>query len=300
MKNLLGLLLCVLAFISNAANPSFKSFDPNYFSTNSLNIQVRAPLSAITNSGTAAYSNASAFALAQSGTIVTQNASFAVTLNSGLLVTNNSGAINGTNVFEVDSVGNTAAFAVRTNGTVVARNGVGVGSINANASSIQMSAGAGSSEGYLEFFNGSTRRGYLGFGTATIPLNLENSASFQVLGGNQINSGSITVTGAVIQPFVPLTWSATSELDVAETVGNLKTVTLGGDWTPHSTNRASGRWFTAIITGAATNCAVTYPAWHWMSQVAPTTHASNKIASLTVVFTGSAETNGVANYSVEP
>ena len=39
MKNLLGLLFCVLAFVSNAANVSFSSFDPKYFSTNSLNIQ---------------------------------------------------------------------------------------------------------------------------------------------------------------------------------------------------------------------------------------------------------------------
>jgi len=102
MKNILGLLLCILAFVSNAANVSFKSFDPNYFSTNSLNIQVRAPLSAITNAGTAAYSNASAFALAGSiqtnwpvssitnaGTAAYSNATAFALAQSGMIMTNN-------------------------------------------------------------------------------------------------------------------------------------------------------------------------------------------------------------------
>ena len=46
--------------------------------------QTNWPVSAITNAGTAAYSNSTAFALAQSGTIVTQNNSFSLVLSNVL------------------------------------------------------------------------------------------------------------------------------------------------------------------------------------------------------------------------
>lgn len=118
--------------------------------------------------------------------------------------------------------------------------------------------------------------------------------------GTLRNDGAGALTWSTVEPIASLTWASTTTLDVHATNANYRSLTLGGDTTFDTANRAAGHWITVFVTGAATNCALTLPSWKVMNQASPTNLAAGKVASLTVFFTGTTDASGICNYAVQP
>jgi hypothetical protein len=96
-----------------------------------------------------------------------------------------------------------------------------------------------------------------------------------------------------------LTYAATTTFDCDG--DGFKTVTLTGNITFASSNRAAGRSVTIRIVGDSSSRTLTWPAgWKWIGAAAPSTLAANKVAVLTVTFFGTADSDAVAAYAVEP
>jgi hypothetical protein len=96
-----------------------------------------------------------------------------------------------------------------------------------------------------------------------------------------------------------LTYAATTTFDCDG--DGFKTVTLTGNITFASSNRAAGRSVTIRIVGDSSSRTLTWPAgWKWIGAAAPTSLAANKVAVLTVTFFGTADSDAVAAYAVEP
>lgn len=145
-------------------------------------------------------------------------------------------------------------------------------------------------------------------GAYTNVVLIGDGATIGSTGQNQVNFGpGMTVSvpgtlsaGASVYPITASSWSSTTSIDVASGNNNYRTLTLGGDTTFTSANRAAGHWATVIITGAATNCNLTLPSWKFQNQAAPTVLAASKTATITVLFVDGTDANAIANYSYQP
>ena len=96
-----------------------------------------------------------------------------------------------------------------------------------------------------------------------------------------------------------LTYAGTTNIDLDG--DGFQTVTLTGVITFTTSNRAAGRSKTIRIIGDTSSRALTWPAgWTWVGAAAPTALAANKDAILTITAFGTADTDIVAAYAVEP
>lgn len=97
-----------------------------------------------------------------------------------------------------------------------------------------------------------------------------------------------------------LTYAATTDIDFANT-DSVWLLTLTGNVTFTTSNKAAGKSKTIIITGGASTRTYTFPAgWVFMDMVAPTSLAANKKAFLHLYCQGTAEADVSAFYSVQP
>jgi hypothetical protein len=95
-----------------------------------------------------------------------------------------------------------------------------------------------------------------------------------------------------------LTYAATTDIDL-DTDG-FQTVTLTGNITFTTSNRAAGRSKTIRIVGDSSLRTFTFPGWTFVGAAAPASLAANKDAILTITAFGTADTDIVAAYAVEP
>lgn len=95
-----------------------------------------------------------------------------------------------------------------------------------------------------------------------------------------------------------LTYAATTDIDM-DTDG-FQTVTLTGDITFTTSNRAAGRSKTIRIVGDSSLRTFTFPAWTFIGATAPASLEANKDAVLTITAFGTADTDIIAAYAVEP
>jgi hypothetical protein len=80
-----------------------------------------------------------------------------------------------------------------------------------------------------------------------------------------------------------------------------KTLTLTGDVAITTTNRAALRMVTVRIIGDSSQRTLTLSeAWKWIGAAKPTTLAAGKVAVLSLTAFGSAESDVIAAYAVEP
>jgi hypothetical protein len=97
-----------------------------------------------------------------------------------------------------------------------------------------------------------------------------------------------------------LTYAATVNLDMAALAGLYRTLTLTGNVTFTTSNRAAGRAVVIrLLPGASPRTLNFPPGWVFLSAV-PTTLAANKTAVLSVTFFGAADTDAVVAYAVQP
>lgn len=93
------------------------------------------------------------------------------------------------------------------------------------------------------------------------------------------------------------TYAATTNLDLTK---GLQTVTLTGDVTFTTSNKAAGVYLTVRVVGDGSNRTLAFPAWKFVGTVAPTTLVANKVAILTLICFGTADTDIVASWVSQP
>lgn len=99
--------------------------------------------------------------------------------------------------------------------------------------------------------------------------------------------------------FAPITYGATVDLDLAALDGQYRTITLTGNITFTTSNRAAGRTVVIRLLPGASERTLTFPAdWVFVS-VIPTTIAANKTAILSLTFFGTNNSDCIATYSVQ-
>jgi len=95
-----------------------------------------------------------------------------------------------------------------------------------------------------------------------------------------------------------LTYAATTDIDF--TLADYRSLALTGNVTFTTSNRAAPRTVTIKILADASIRTFTFPAWKFVGAAAPASIAASKTAVLTVTAFGTADTDIVAAYAVEP
>lgn len=155
------------------------------------------------------------------------------------------------------------------------------------------------SNGFVKTSGGT---GALSVDTATYLTTTGNGSSLTGLTQSQI-SGLTTTDRASFANVRPthstLTYAGTTDIDLD---GNgFQTVTLTGNITFTTSNRAAGRSKTIRIIGDSSLRTFTFPGgWTWVGAAAPASLAANKDAILTITAFGTADTDIIAAYAAEP
>jgi hypothetical protein len=113
----------------------------------------------------------------------------------------------------------------------------------------------------------------------------------QILQNKELGSG-------MSQTHATITYAATTNLDLSLT--SLQSVSLTGSVTFTTSNKAAGRSKTVRIIGDGSIRTFTFPAWKFIGAAAPASLAATKTAILTITAFGTADTDIVAAYAVEP
>jgi hypothetical protein len=127
-------------------------------------------------------------------------------------------------------------------------------------------------------------------GSSTIAdrVTIEADGTLTVIGNaNVANLGLNATTLAFASPAIDFLGDA------------FKTVTLTGNITFTTTNKANGKSVTIRIIGDSSSRTLTFPAWVFVCAT-PTALAANKVAILTLTAFGTADTDIVAAYAVQP
>jgi hypothetical protein len=98
-----------------------------------------------------------------------------------------------------------------------------------------------------------------------------------------------------------LSYAATTDIDFATVTGTYQTISLTGDVTFTTSNRAAGRSVVARILSNDSDRNFTFPAgWKFLGTLAPTSITANKTAILSITLFGTEDSDAVCAYSVEP
>lgn len=98
-----------------------------------------------------------------------------------------------------------------------------------------------------------------------------------------------------------LTPTATSaNLDMSSIHNTYLTHALSGNMTYTTSNRSAGKSVTIRVSAGASSRTLSFPAWVFVGNSAPSSIAANKVGVLTVTFFGSADTDAVAAWAVSP
>lgn len=112
-------------------------------------------------------------------------------------------------------------------------------------------------------------------------------------------TGQLTITaagGGSTDTFGALSYTSTTNLDLSDQ--NTKTLTLTGDVTFTTSNRAASKKLGIRIIGDTVSRAMTFPAgWKWQGTPVPGTIAANAVGKLTLECYGTAETDILAGFS---
>lgn len=108
---------------------------------------------------------------------------------------------------------------------------------------------------------------------------------------------TVTALNFLTTPVV-LTYAATTNIDMD--ASGVRTLALTGNVTFTTSNKAAGKTTTIKILADASSRNLTFPAWIFIGAAAPTAIAAGKTAILTVTAFGTADTDIVAAYAVQP
>ena len=97
-----------------------------------------------------------------------------------------------------------------------------------------------------------------------------------------------------------LATSGTVNLDMASVHGTIQTVTLSGNATFTTSNRAAGREVTLVLAAGGSSRTLTWPSWLAVGAALPTSLASGKTIVVTVTFVDSTDTAAIAASAAQP
>lgn len=126
---------------------------------------------------------------------------------------------------------------------------------------------------------------------------LIRSATLPTISGSRLE-WSAAISKPVFRPGNAATSGTAIAVDMAGAVQ--QDVTLSGDLTATTTNKATGLRVDVLIRAGASLRNLTWPAWKWIGSAAPATLASGKVALLVLRSFGAADTDIVATWTVEP
>lgn len=142
----------------------------------------------------------------------------------------------------------------------------------------------------LDDTDASTARTTLGLGT----ISTQDSNNINVTGGKAVVD-YLSATADVIA------YSATTTLDLSNLSKTSQTVTLAGDVTFATSNKANGRTKFLRIICDGTARTFTFPSgWVFVGGTAPANISAGKTALLFITCYGTNETDIVASYAVQP
>jgi len=105
---------------------------------------------------------------------------------------------------------------------------------------------------------------------------------------------------AAVFPVATITYAATVDLDVTALNNTWNIISLTGNISFTTSNRASGRTVVVQLNCDATARNLTFPAaWTFIGDK-PSSIAASKVAILSLCFTGTADTNCIAGYKAQP
>ena len=139
---------------------------------------------------------------------------------------------------------------------------------------------------------GSVLTGYIA-GAGTVVATDTILQAIQKLDGNDAAKLPIVFTASAI------TYAASVTLDMSALAGGYRTISLTGNLTFTTSNRASGRQVTIRLICDATQRTLTFPAGWVFLGVKPSAIAASKTAVLSLTFFGTADTDCVAAYGVQ-
>lgn len=194
-------------------------------------------------------------------------------------------------------IGNTATNAWA-RATLTA--GAGIGITNGNASitiAVTTVPVANGGTGITSFSSGIAT--FLGTASSS---NLRNALTDETGTGVAVFATSPTLSAPTTNNLTitasALTYAGTTTIDL--TGDGFQTVTLTGDITFATSNRAAGRSKTVRIIGDGSSRTLAFPSWKFIGAAAPSALASGKTAILTITAFGTADTDIIAAYAVEP
>jgi hypothetical protein len=148
--------------------------------------------------------------------------------------------------------------------------------------------------------------------SGTLAVTLANQNANLVFAGPSTGAAAAPTFRALVDDDIPavltltqviftlqtLSFSATTDLDFD--AGINQTVSLTGDVTFTTSNRAAGKTITLRIVCDGTGRTFTFPSWKFIGGAAPASIAASKTAELQITAYGTADTDIVAAYAVEP
>jgi hypothetical protein len=96
--------------------------------------------------------------------------------------------------------------------------------------------------------------------------------------------------------FAAITYAATVDLDISAYNGQYRSITLTGNLTLTTSNRAAGRMVAIRLDSSGADRTLTFPAWKFLSGT-PTLLKANETAVLSLTFFGTNDTDCIAAYS---
>lgn len=143
-----------------------------------------------------------------------------------------------------------------------------------------------------------------GFAGRLLDLQVNGTSQFSVSSAGAVTATSIA--GAAASQFLPTTftagtisYAATTDLDMAALAGGYRTISLTGNITFTTSNRASGRTVVIRVICDSTQRTLTFPAGWVFVGSKPANIAASKTAVLSLTFFGTADTDCVAAYGVQ-
>ncbi len=94
--------------------------------------------------------------------------------------------------------------------------------------------------------------------------------------------------------------SGTVNLDMASVHGTIQTITLTGNPTFTTSNRAAGREVTLVIAAGGSSRTLAWPSWLAVGAALPTTLASGKTLVATVTFMDTTDAAAIAATAAQP
>lgn len=144
---------------------------------------------------------------------------------------------------------------------------------------------------------------YLGAGSTFLLLRTGTTAFAPETAGTSLGHDALPwalIATKVKKSHTTLTYAATTDIDLDGAVTDLQTLTLTGNVTLTTSNRAAGcEKKLRIIASGGARTFTALPSWVWVGGTAPASLASGKTAILTLTCFGTADTDIVAKYEVQ-